>query len=102
MAPSPGSPTSRTLERFLHELDLWIDREPKLGDLRLPVLAWIQGRMDNPYVGVRREEQIDNVWFGAIPGTETVDGEVAVGSYFVFESKKLVRCNSFSLLSPPI
>lgn len=102
MAPSPGS-ASWALEHFIEELDLWIDREPDVGDLRLPVLAWIQSRMDDPYLGdVRRDEQIDNLWFGVIPDTPAPEGRVAVGSYFIFESQKLVRCNSFALLSPPI
>jgi hypothetical protein len=102
VSPSPGSGTWQ-LERFLLELDLWIEREPDLGDdARLPVLAWVQSRMDDPYLDVRREEQIDNLWYGVIPHAPAPGGRVAVGSYFVFETQKLVRCNSFALLHPPV
>ncbi len=97
----PGSPVW-ALQRFLHELDLWQAREGLGDDLRIAVLVWIQSRMDDPYLNVYREGQIDNLWYGQIPGTQDGNGRVAVGSYFIFEAEKLVRCNSFALLSPPI
>jgi hypothetical protein len=86
----------------VEELDLWLEREKHADDLRIPVLVWIQSRMDDPYLDVRREGPPDNLWYGQIPNTRCDDGRVAVGSYFVFEVTKLVRCNSLALLSPPI
>ncbi len=91
-----------TLERFINEFDLWAERDERGRALELPVLLWVQSRMDDPYLGVRRDGQIDNLWFGPIPGTAGDDGYVAVGSYFVFEAQKLVRCNSYVTLSFPI
>lgn len=90
------------LERFLLEFDLWYEREKPPDDVHMLVLAWIQGRMDDPYRGARREPLVDNLWLGTIPGTVDARQRVVVGSYFVFETSKLVRCNSFATLSLPI
>jgi hypothetical protein len=97
----PNNPVWK-LERFVEELDLWLAREEHSADHEAPVLVWIQSRMDDPYLHVSREGWIDNLWYGRIPGTVGPDGRVAVGSYFIFEAEKLVKCNSFALLSPPI
>lgn len=98
----PHSNPTWTLEHFVEQLDLWIEREEQAADLQGPVLAWIQSRMDDPYLDVEREDGFDNLWWGRIPKTETSDGLVAIGSYFIFESEKRVECNSFSLISLPL
>ena len=99
-APPEGA--NWVLERFVSEFDLWVTRDDRAHGLELPVLLWIQSRMDDPYLDVRRDGQIENLWYGPIAGTVSDDGYVAVGSYFIFESSKLVRCNSFSTLSFPV
>ena len=91
-----------TLERFLEQLDLWVEREALHEDVKLLVLPWIQSRLDDPYRGVRREPDVANLWYGPVPGVRDAESRIAVGSYFVFESRSVVRCNSFALLSPPI
>lgn len=100
------SPTERSwqLEGFEQQFDLWAAREDLLSnqDLRLIVLSWAHSRMDDPYRDVSRDPQVDNLWFGAIPGTDMPGWRVATGSYFIFESRRLVRCNSFAILTRPI
>jgi hypothetical protein len=91
-----------TLERFEQEFDAWCAREYLSDELRIRVLLWIQSRMDDPYRGVSRDQSFENLWFGAIPGTDRPDSRAATGSYFVFESTRVVRCNSFSILQRPI
>lgn len=98
-APVEDSPWR--LEGFLKEFDLWVERDPHADRFRLPVLSWIQSRMDDPYLDVQREAGFDNLWFGPIHTTLGVDGLVVAGSYFVFEQQRLLRCNSFSTLSFP-
>lgn len=104
MSASPAERRLWQLEGFDEQFDQWPQREELLSDqdLRLAVLTWIQSRMDDPYRDVTRDARVDNLWFGAIPGTDLADGRVACGSYFVFEDRRLVRCNSFVILSRPI
>jgi hypothetical protein len=92
------------LEGFQEQFDLWAERDELLSDqdLRLIILAWAHSRMDDPYRDVSRDPQVDNLWFGAIPGTDMAGGRVATGSYFVFESHRLVKCNSFAILTRPV
>jgi hypothetical protein len=101
---SPAERRLWQLEGFNEQFDQWPQREAFLSnqELRLAVLTWIQSRMDDPYRDVTRDSRIDNLWFGAIPGTDLPCGLVATGSYFIFEERRLVRCNSFAILSRPI
>lgn len=99
---APPESASWELQRFIAEFDLWAERDDRARGLELPVLLWVQSRMDDPYLDVRRDGQIDNLWYGPIVGTVSDDGYVAVGSYFIFEAQKLVRCNSFSTLGFPV
>ncbi|MDN5916948.1 MAG: hypothetical protein L0I76_17890 [Pseudonocardia sp.] len=90
------------LERFIDELDAWILREDPSEDISLIVLPWIMSRTDDPYLGVRREQTLDNLWFGAIPGSEDGNGQVVACSYWLFERERVVRCNSIASLSLPL
>jgi hypothetical protein len=97
------SPDPRwVLEGFLERLDTWIADESPADDLRLAVTAWILSRMEDPYEGVRREPDFENLWFGAVPGTETTAGTVVACSYWIAEARGTVRCDSFATLSLPI
>ena len=90
------------LERFLSGLDAWDGREEPGDDLRLLVTAWIVGRQDDPYRGVRREPHFENLWYGVVPDSNDEVGRVVVCSYWIFESEHLIRCNSFATLGLPI
>ena len=90
------------LERFLPELDAWAEREHPTVDLRVIVTEWVVGRQDDPYRGVRRVPQFENLWHGAIPGSDDGAGRVVACSYWIVESQHLVRCNSFATLGLPL
>jgi hypothetical protein len=55
-----------TLQRFEHEFDLWVERDNPSDDIRIFVLQWVQGRMDDPYLEVFRSPEIENLWYGPI------------------------------------
>lgn len=95
-----GPPTWR-LEGFLDRLDAWAKLESPSDDLRLIVTAWVLTRYDDPYQGVRRERGFANLWFGPIP--ESDDGTTVVAcAYWIEESGRAVRCDSFATLSRPL
>jgi hypothetical protein len=91
-----------TLVGFLERLDAWADLESPEDDLRLLVTAWILTRYDNPYQGVRREPSFPNLWFGAVPNSYHGDGNVVACAYWVEESSRVVRCDSFASLRLPL
>jgi hypothetical protein len=89
------------LENFLERLDDWIAREGPAHDLVLVVTAWLLSRMEDPYQGARREAGFDNLWFGVIPNSGDHAGHVVGCSYWIFESRRAVRCDNFGLLNWP-
>jgi len=90
------------LEGFLEQLDAWAERESPGDDIRLLATAWIMTRQEDPYRGVRREPDFENLWFGAVPDTDDGAGRVVACSYWIVESQQVVRCNSFATLSLPL
>jgi hypothetical protein len=90
------------LRRFTEELDSWSERESPADDLLLVILPWILSRIEDPYVGVRREAGFENLWFGAVPGTDDGAGRVVCCSYWIFDAQRTVRCNSFCTLHLPL
>lgn len=70
--------------------------------MRIVVTAWIFTRADEPYRNVRREKGFANLWFGPIPGTVDDDATVVTCSYWIEESTRTLRCNSFATLSLPL
>lgn len=83
---------------------MWEKNEPGsavLDHLRWAALAWIMNRHVDPYQGVRRDSEWENLWFGPIPGT-IHDGQVVCCSYWIEEQTHTVRCNLFSTLSTPV
>jgi hypothetical protein len=89
------------LEGFEEAFDIWGEQESADHDLRVQVLSWLLTRMDDPYVDVRREPAFDNLWFGPVPGSIR-SGHVVACSYWIFESSRIVRCNSIATLSLPL
>jgi hypothetical protein len=98
----PEQHTAWQLENFLECLDRWAEQEDAAEDLRLVVTAWVLSRFDDPYHGVRREAGFDNLWFGAVPGTLDASGRVVACSYWISETARTVRCDSFATLSHPL
>lgn len=90
------------LEGFEDALDRWIDQEKPSIDLSIVVTAWIFTRREHPYAGVRREAAFENLWFGAVPGTIHDATSVVACSYWIFESERRIRCDSFPTLSLPL
>ena len=90
------------LEGFLDRLDAWIELEAPTDDVRLLVTAWIMTRYADPYQGVRRETGFPNLWYGAIPDTEDGNGSIVACAYWIEESNRTVRCDSFATLSLPL
>lgn len=91
-----------TLVGFLDRLDAWAERESPSQDLRNVVTEWILTRYDDPYQGMRREKGFPNLWFGTVPNTADGAGNVVVCSYWIEESRRVVRCDSFATLSQPL
>jgi hypothetical protein len=87
---------------FLDRLDTWAEQESPPDDLRLLVTAWIMTRYDDPYQGVRREHGFPNLWFGVVPHSEDGAGAVVVCAYWIEESTRIVRCDSFATLNLPL
>lgn len=98
----PDSSRPWFLENFLERLDQWVELEGPPEQIRLAATAWIMTRLDDPYLGVRREPGFDNLWFGPIPETQHGDGLVAACSYWIFEREHRLRCDSFASLTRPL
>lgn len=98
-----GDPGFRwVLDLFIEQLDSWIERDSPGDDLRLIVTAWIMTRSDDPYAGVRREPEFENLWFGAVPDSEDGAGRIVACSYWVDERLRVIRCNSIAILNLPL
>lgn len=97
---SDGQP-AWTLVGFETQLDAWIAIEQPSQDLVLAVLSWLVGRRDDPYQGVRRQQDMPNLWFGTVPGTDEA-GTVVTCSYFVEESTRRVQCVVIGTLMRPV
>ena len=90
------------LERFLDRLDAWAEQEDPSTDLRILVTSWIMTRYDDPYQGVQRAEGFENLWFGAVPNTDDGLGHAVVCSYWIEETRRAIRCDSFATLNLPL
>lgn len=90
------------MEGFLERLDRWVEQESPADGLRILVTEWILSRYDDPYQGVTREQGFANLWFGRVPRSEDGSGFVVVCSYWIQESTRTVRCDSFATLSLPL
>jgi len=88
------------LEGFLEHLDIWIESEQPFDDLRLTVTAWILTSYEDPYQGVQRQPDFENLWFGEIPRTRHAGTAVAC-SYWLYERTGALRCNSVATLALP-
>lgn len=102
LARLPDSSRPWLLENFLERLDRWVDLEGPPEQVRLAATAWIMARLEDPYLGVRREPGFDNLWFGPIPGARYGNGLVAASSYWIFERERRLRCDSFTSLTLPL
>jgi hypothetical protein len=102
----PGSTVGDGLAWSLEDFEVWLDRwiaqEAPDEDLRLVVTAWVLSRFDDPYAGVRREHGFDNLWFGQVPFSVHNGHQVVVCSYWIFESRRVLRCNSIATLNLPL
>jgi hypothetical protein len=97
--PSPRR--AWNLVSFAERYEDWIKRESPVQDLRIRVGVWIFTRADDPYQGARRADGFENLWFMPIPEAQDGTGAVVTCSYWIEESRSIVRCNSFAALSPP-
>lgn len=91
-----------TLDNFIERFDAWVELESPKDDLRCVVMAWVMTRIDDPYQGVRREPGFANLWVGPIPNTADGSGNVVTCSYWIDESRRIVRCDNFGTLSLPL
>jgi hypothetical protein len=98
--PPPSRPPW-TLVDFLDQLDRWVEQECPPQEVRIAATAWIFTRCDDPYQGVRREPQFENLWYGPIPDTDVGDTVVQC-AYWINERTRTVRCDSFATLSRPL
>jgi hypothetical protein len=88
------------LADFLDRFDDWAERENPSDDVRVVVIAWIMSRLDDPYQGVRREPDFDNLWYGVVPMSQDGAGSVVVCAYWIDESTRTVRCHDFGNFRP--
>ena len=86
---------------FESRLDVWIELESPDVDLRGVVVNWILSRIEDPYPGMGREPEFDNLWFAPIPASERPDGTVVVCSLWVEETSRSVRCDQIASLNLP-
>jgi hypothetical protein len=91
-----------TLLDFLERLDAWVELERPVDDLQLIVTDWIMTRYDDPYQGMRLVEGFPNLWFGPVPNSEDGRGHVVACTYWIEESRRAVRCDSFATLGLPL
>jgi hypothetical protein len=98
----PNGANPWKLENFAERFDAWADLESPDGDLRCVVMAWVLTRGDDPYEGVRREPDFENLWFGAVPDSQHGSGHVVTCSYWIREASHTVYCDNFGTLSLPL
>jgi hypothetical protein len=89
------------LERFGEMFDRWEAIDHPSDTRANIVLEWIAARLDTPFLNMRPEAAIPNLWFGVIPGTREKDGSVMTCSYFILEESRTIVCNSLASLAPP-
>lgn len=89
------------LENFEVSLDSWIAQVAPSDDVRLVVTAWVISRLDDPYLGVRREPGFANLWFGSIPDSVQA-GTIVACAYWIYEGRRTVKCDSFATLRLPL
>ena len=89
-----------TLLDFEDRYDRWVEIDGQDDDLRLEVLAWLVGRQDDPYQGVKPDPRIPGLYYGTIPHTE-VDGRAVLCSYWIFNDQRQVRMDSLATLALP-
>jgi hypothetical protein len=53
------------LEGFEEAFEIWVAQESPNDALRLLVLDWLFTRLEDPFVGVRRQPSFENLWFRA-------------------------------------
>jgi len=94
-------PSRWALERFGDCLDRWIERDNPPQDVRLVVTNWVLSRFDDPYQGVRRETDFDNLWYGTVPSSRHGDEQAVLCSYWISEREHVVVCESIATLSLP-
>ncbi len=99
--PSSGA-SGWHLEGFLERFDAWAEGQSPSDDLRLVVMSWILTRFDDPYRGVRRETGFPNLWYGVVPDSNDGTDHVVVCSFWIEETARHVRCDSFATLSLPV
>ena len=89
------------LRGFLERFDEWADHENTDDALRVAIYDWIFTRAEDPYLGVRREPNFANLWYGVVPQTQR-EWEVVVCSYWILESEQAVKCDRFATLKWPV
>src|SRR3954453_2424719 len=89
------------LAGFLDRLDAWAALENPSDELRRLVTQWIFSRYVDPYQGVQREPGFPNLWHGRVPRAVHPPDRVVVCSYFIYETTRVVACNSFASLTFP-
>ena len=90
------------LHSFSNRLDEWIELEHPEDWLRVLVGNWVLSRIEDPYDGLRRVPDFDNLWFGVVPGSLDADETVVAGSLWIFEHNHSVRCDRIATLSWPV
>ena len=51
---------------------------------------------------MKRVPEIDNLWYGVVPGSNDGRGNVVVCVYFIYEATRTVLCDNCSTLSLPL
>ena len=87
------------LENFDERFEAWCELETPSDDVRYAVANWLISRLEDPYEGVHRESGFEDLWWGSIPGT-LENGLQVCCSYWIYESRHTVRCDSFGSLGP--
>lgn len=95
------TPPLWTLLDFEAVFSRWLAVDTPSAELRAHVLDWLFTRQETPHLGLRRDPQIPNLWFGPVPNTSH-DGRVLTVSLFIFEQDRAVRLLALAELNEPI
>jgi hypothetical protein len=86
---------------FEDRYDRWVAQDGHADqDLRLEVLAWLMGRLADPYDGAKPIASVPGLFQATIPHTE-IDGRAVMCSYWIDNDARTVRCDNIATLALP-
>lgn len=85
---------------FESRLRQWIERDNPTKPQWVGAARWMLDLPSDPFAGAHRD--MANLWFRAIPETLDSRSRIACCSYWIDATRRVVRCESFALLTWPV